>query len=191
MRPQVEIQNMKNANLRDVVAIIELAATLEDGILKGEEWDELKVAHVLKDLRKQQKHFKGLSFGTISAYGENGAIIHYKPTKATSKKIGKDSLLLLDSGLKKYTCVFIITQFSNSSYQNIPNTQFSKYAIYSKGGQYLDGTTDTTRTFHYGTPTEFEREAYTRVLMGVIDLARATFISDHGTTDSRLDILAR
>ena len=60
-----------------------------------------------------------------------------------------------------------------------------------KGGQYLDGTTDTTRTFHYGTPTEFEREAYTRVLMGVIDLARATFISDHGTTDSRLDILAR
>ena len=55
----------------------------------------------------------------------------------------------------------------------------------------MDGTTDTTRTFHYGTPTEFEREAYTRVLMGVIDLARATFISDHGTTDSRLDILAR
>ena len=60
-----------------------------------------------------------------------------------------------------------------------------------KGGQYLDGTTDTTRTFHYGQPTEFEIEAYTRVLMGAIDLARVTFIKDHGTTDSRLDILAR
>ena len=59
------------------------------------------------------------------------------------------------------------------------------------GGQYLDGTTDTTRTFHYGQPTEFEIEAYTRVLMGAIDLARVIFIKDHGTTDSRLDILAR
>ena len=63
--------------------------------------------------------------------------------------------------------------------------------LHFKGGQYLDGTTDTTRTFHYGQPTEFEIEAYTRVLMGAIDLARVTFIKDHGTTDSRLDILAR
>ena len=107
MRYQVEVQNMKNANLRDVVAIIELAATLEEGILKGEDWDELKVANVLKDLRKKQKHFKGLSFGTISAYGENGAIIHYKPNKETNKKIGTDSLLLLDSGFHNFTHIYI------------------------------------------------------------------------------------
>ena len=42
---------------------------------------------------------------------------------------------------------------------------------FSSPGQYLDGTTDVTRTMHYGQPTEFQREAYTRVLMGVIDLA--------------------
>ena len=57
------------------------------------------------------------------------------------------------------------------------------------GGQYLDGTTDVTRTFHYGDPTDFEKEVYTRVLMGSIDLARATFMD--GTPDTRLDILAR
>ena len=91
---------MKNANVRDAVAIIELAATLEDGILKAEQWDELKVAEALKGFRKQQKYFKGLSFGTISAYGENGAIIHYKPNNDTNKKIGRDSLLLLDSGFR-------------------------------------------------------------------------------------------
>ncbi|KAJ8315801.1 hypothetical protein KUTeg_007951 [Tegillarca granosa] len=34
-----------------------------------------------------------------------------------------------------------------------------------------DGTTDITRTFHFGTPTEFQKETYTRVLMGLIDLA--------------------
>ena len=49
---------MKNANVRDAVAIIELAATLEEGILKGEQWDELKVAEALKGFRKQQKYFK-------------------------------------------------------------------------------------------------------------------------------------
>lgn len=53
----------------------------------------------------------------------------------------------------------------------------------------MDGTTDVTRTFHYGDPSDFEREVYTRVLMGSIDLARATFLD--GTPDTRLDILAR
>ena len=53
----------------------------------------------------------------------------------------------------------------------------------------MDGTTDVTRTFSYGEPTEFMKEAYTRVLAGAIDLARATF--PDGTPETRLDILAR
>ena len=40
---------------------------------------------------------------------------------------------------------------------------------------FSDGTTDVTRTFHFGTPTSFEKEAYTRVLMGAIDLACAVW----------------
>ncbi|XP_074863802.1 xaa-Pro aminopeptidase 2 [Carettochelys insculpta] len=45
------------------------------------------------------------------------------------------------------------------------------------GGQYLDGTTDITRTLHWGDPTPLQKEAYTRVLMGNIDLARLVFPS--------------
>ena len=60
---------------------------------------------------------------------------------------------------------------------------------FGAGAQYLDGTTDVTRTFCYGEPTEFMKEAYTRVLAGAIDLARATF--PDGTPETRLDILAR
>jgi Xaa-Pro aminopeptidase len=42
------------------------------------------------------------------------------------------------------------------------------------GGQYLDGTTDVTRTFYYGDRPDREViEMYTRVLMGAVDLARA------------------
>ncbi|KFP79618.1 Xaa-Pro aminopeptidase 2, partial [Acanthisitta chloris] len=43
------------------------------------------------------------------------------------------------------------------------------------GGQYLDGTTDITRTVHWGKPTPLQKEAYTRVLMGNIDLSRLIF----------------
>ncbi|KAM9326274.1 uncharacterized protein PAF06_002460 [Gastrophryne carolinensis] len=47
--------------------------------------------------------------------------------------------------------------------------------LVDSGGQYLDGTTDITRTVHWGKPTDFEKEAYTRVLMGNIELSRLVF----------------
>ncbi|KAJ6663279.1 hypothetical protein lerEdw1_010415 [Lerista edwardsae] len=47
--------------------------------------------------------------------------------------------------------------------------------LLDSGGQYLDGTTDITRTVHWGEPTDFQKEAYTRVLMGNIDLSRLVF----------------
>ncbi|EHK21034.1 uncharacterized protein TRIVIDRAFT_90861 [Trichoderma virens Gv29-8] len=64
-------------------------------------------------------------------------------------------------------------------------------AIYlcDSGAQYLDGTTDTTRTLHFGEPTEAEREAYTLVLKGNIALDLAVF--PKGTTGFALDSLAR
>ena len=57
------------------------------------------------------------------------------------------------------------------------------------GGQYLDGTTDITRTISFTEPTAEEKNAYTRVLKGHISLAMAIF--PEGTTGGELDILAR
>lgn len=64
-------------------------------------------------------------------------------------------------------------------------------AIYlcDSGAQYLDGTTDTTRTLHFGEPKEMEKKAYTLVLKGVIALDQATF--PKGTNGLELDVLAR
>jgi Xaa-Pro aminopeptidase len=64
-------------------------------------------------------------------------------------------------------------------------------AIYlcDSGAQYFDGTTDTTRTLHFGEPTEMERKAYTLVLKGHIALDVAIF--PKGTTGFALDTLAR
>ncbi|WP_264213028.1 aminopeptidase P family protein [Leisingera thetidis] len=44
--------------------------------------------------------------------------------------------------------------------------------VLDSGGQYLDGTTDITRTIAIGTPGEEERDAYTRVLQGMIAMSR-------------------
>ncbi|KAI9875176.1 MAG: hypothetical protein M1830_008788 [Pleopsidium flavum] len=64
-------------------------------------------------------------------------------------------------------------------------------AVYlcDSGGQYLDGTTDTTRTLHFGEPTGMERKAYTLVLKGLIALDKAIY--PKGTSGFALDTLAR
>ncbi|KAF2666430.1 xaa-Pro dipeptidase [Microthyrium microscopicum] len=64
-------------------------------------------------------------------------------------------------------------------------------AIYlcDAGAQFQDGTTDTTRTLHFGEPTDAERNAYTLVLKGHINLDRAVF--PKGVSGFALDSLAR
>ncbi|XP_046442991.1 xaa-Pro aminopeptidase 1-like [Daphnia pulex] len=57
------------------------------------------------------------------------------------------------------------------------------------GGQYKDGTTDVTRTVHFGCPTPFERQCFTRVLKGQMSLATCLFPSK--IKGNVLDVLAR
>jgi len=57
------------------------------------------------------------------------------------------------------------------------------------GGQYQDGTCDTTRTVHFGRPTDAQCEAFTRVLQGHIAIDSAIF--PEGTSGKQLDVLAR
>ncbi|KAK3097433.1 hypothetical protein FSP39_009611, partial [Pinctada imbricata] len=104
--------------------------------------------------RRSQLYSRGLSFGSISGSGSNGAIIHYVPSNLTDKRITTDQVYLLDSG-----------------------------------GQYLDGTTDVTRTLHFGTPSDYEKECYTRVFMGHCDLARIEW--QYGLYGRDMDLLAR
>ena len=61
--------------------------------------------------------------------------------------------------------------------------------LVDSGGQYLTGTTDITRTVPMGECTELEKEDYTLVLKGMIDLSMAVF--PRGTAGCQLDALAR
>ena len=61
--------------------------------------------------------------------------------------------------------------------------------LLDSGAQYLDGTTDITRTVILGPVTEEEKQDYTLVLKGMIQLSMAEF--PHGTCGTQLDVLAR
>ncbi|CAF3421847.1 unnamed protein product [Rotaria sp. Silwood1] len=78
-------------------------------------------------------------------------------------------------------------------YSAIPATArlITKNGIYllDAGSQYLDCTTDITRTHHFGTAKDLEKRAYTRVLQGVLDIADAVFPA--GTYGRSLDHLGR
>ena len=81
-----------------------------------------------------------------------------------------------------------LCHYSVSEETNLPIELNSIYLVDS-GGQYLDGTTDITRTIAVGTPTAEQKDRFTRVLKGHIAIATALF--PKGTTGSQIDALAR
>jgi Xaa-Pro aminopeptidase len=81
-----------------------------------------------------------------------------------------------------------IVHYRSSPATNRPLRPGELYLVDS-GAQYLDGTTDVTRTVAIGTPSAEHRDRFTRVLKGHVALATARF--PRGTTGSQLDALAR
>lgn len=69
------------------------------------------------------------------------------------------------------------------------NITTDRVYLVDSGAQYKDGTTDVTRTMHFGTPTAWQKECFTRVLQGHI--AIDTLIFPKGTTGHVLDGFAR
>ena len=154
IKNETEIGHLKNAMVKDGVAMVRLFRWLEEQLRQGSTVTEASLADQLTLFRKEQELAIGDSFFAIVGYGANGAIVHYKPEHGTCAQIAPSGILLLDSG-----------------------------------GQYLDGTTDITRTVALGEPTSQQKSDFTLVLKGHIALADAIF--PMGTTGIQLDILAR
>ncbi len=73
--------------------------------------------------------------------------------------------------------------------ENCKTIEKNGILLVDSGGQYLDGTTDITRTFSLGEPSQEEVKAYTLVLKGMIALSKVVF--PKGTMGVQLDVLAR
>lgn len=81
-----------------------------------------------------------------------------------------------------------IIHYSATEETNIP-LQKKNLVVVDSGAQYLDGTTDITRTLCLGNPTPEHKELFTRVLKGHIQLTLTSF--PEGTTGKQLDTIAR
>jgi Xaa-Pro aminopeptidase len=149
----VELAGTRAAHRRDGAALVRFLAWLQKRAAEGA-LSEIEASDKLEEIRQAGEHFRDLSFDTISGAGSNGAIVHYRATPESEKRLEPGTLYLLDSG-----------------------------------AQYLDGTTDVTRTVAIGTPTAEMKDRFTRVLKGHIGLALCRFPA--GTTGSQLDALAR
>nr|QFN66800.1 aminopeptidase [Propylea japonica] len=67
-----------------------------------------------------------------------------------------------------------IIHYNPTKETDAPITTDSLY-LCDSGAQFKDGTTDVTRTVHFGTPTNYEKECFTRVLKGQLKLGNAIF----------------
>ncbi|MFA5119865.1 M24 family metallopeptidase [Zavarzinia sp.] len=94
----VEVAGSRAAHVRDGAAIAVFLRQLDDSLAAGETLDELDVVERLAHARARHALFRGPSFDTIAGAGPNGAIVHYRATPATARRLDPGSLLLLDSG---------------------------------------------------------------------------------------------
>lgn len=154
IKNSTEIENQKNAYIKDGVALVKFLYWLDNNVGKIN-ITEVSAAEKLEEFRKEQEGFIEPSFDTIAAYKENAAMMHYKAEEGKSNyDLKKEGMFLIDSG-----------------------------------GQYLDGTTDITRTIVLGDITQEEKRDFTLTLKGHINLIGARFL--YGATGSNLDVLAR
>ncbi len=154
VKNSVEIENQKNAYIKDGVALVKFLHWLDENVGKIKV-TEVSAAEKLEDFRREQAGFIEPSFDTIAAYKENAAMMHYKAEEGKSNyELKREKMLLVDSG-----------------------------------GQYYDGTTDTTRTIVLGDITEEEKRDFTLTLKSHINLINARFL--YGATGSNLDAIAR
>lgn len=97
IKNETELLHTRRAHIKDAVAVTRFMYWLKKNI-GSIPMDEVSVAEQIDGLRAQQDGFIELSFPTISAYGTNGAIIHYGPQKETCAVLKPEGMLMVDSG---------------------------------------------------------------------------------------------
>jgi Xaa-Pro aminopeptidase len=153
VKNETEIAGARQAHRRDGAAVTRFLAWFEREAARGK-LTEIDAVEKLESFRRDTGLLKDVSFPTIAGSGPNGAIVHYRVSRKTNRRIAPGDLFLIDSG-----------------------------------GQYLDGTTDITRTLAVGSPSAEMRARFTLVLKGHIALARAVF--PDGVSGAQLDSFAR
>ncbi|WP_188259119.1 M24 family metallopeptidase [Azospirillum tabaci] len=94
---EAELAGTRAAHIRDGAALVRFLHWLSQEAPSGTV-TEIAAADRLLAFRRANDRFRGLSFDTISGAGPNGAIVHYRVSEETDRRLEPGSLFLLDSG---------------------------------------------------------------------------------------------
>ncbi|MFK4501502.1 Xaa-Pro aminopeptidase [Bradyrhizobium japonicum] len=92
-----EIKGTRTAHRRDAVALARFLAFVDREASSGK-LTEIDAVEALETFRRDTGALKDVSFPTISGTGPNGAIVHYRVTRKSNRRIAPGDLLLIDSG---------------------------------------------------------------------------------------------
>jgi Xaa-Pro aminopeptidase len=97
VKNEIELAGARRAHRRDGAAMARFLQWLDAAVPSGTV-DELSAQERLEAFRRDGGELVDLSFDTISGYGANGAVVHYRAAPATNQKLAGDGLYLVDSG---------------------------------------------------------------------------------------------
>jgi Xaa-Pro aminopeptidase len=97
VKNHAEIAGARAAHTRDGVAMARFLAWLDGDARKGK-LSEIDAVEALESYRRDSGLLKDISFPTIAGSGPNGAIVHYRVTRASNRMLGMNELFLVDSG---------------------------------------------------------------------------------------------
>jgi Xaa-Pro aminopeptidase len=92
-----EIEGTRRAHQRDAVALARFLAWIDREAPSGS-LTEIDAVEALETFRRDTGALRDVSFPTIAGTGPNGAIVHYRVTRKTNRRIAPGDLLLIDSG---------------------------------------------------------------------------------------------
>lgn len=149
VKNETELQNLRNVHIKDGVAMTKFMYWLKTNVGRIP-ITEMSAADYLLELRKNIDTYLDLSFDTISAYREHGAMMHYRAVPETDVALEAADMLLVDSGGQYYegttdvTRTFILGPVSDEMKQhftlvcksmlNLANAKF----LYGCSGYTLD-----------------------------------------------------
>ncbi len=130
IKNKTEISNTKIAHLFDGIALTKFIFWLKNNYRKTK-ITELSAQNKLENYKKQNKNYLYPSFNTISGFGGNGAIVHYRSNNKTNKAIKGNNLYLLDSGSQYFYGTTDVTR--TIAIGNLSNFQKKIYSKVLKG----------------------------------------------------------
>ncbi|XP_004512011.1 aminopeptidase P1 [Cicer arietinum] len=175
LKNPVELDGLRKAHIRDGAAVVQYLVWLDK---KMQEIYGASGYFLEENSVKKEKHLKPLKLTEVTV---SDKLEEFRASKEHFRGLSFPTI----SSVGPNAAIIHYSPQADTCAELDPD----KIYLFDSGAQYLDGTTDITRTVHFGRPSDHEKSCYTAVLKGHIALGNAKF--PNGTNGHTLDILAR